>query len=775
MKFRDGYWQIKKGMHQLNLAAVLDVGVAEDSLAVYTASRQTVSRGDGVDLPLLTTVFSSPLPDVIHVRMYHHKGGVRRGPEFTVLPDGKNQVAVQTEGDDYILTAGALSVRACGESWKTVFTRKGKKLTEISGRNSGYFTGMAEAAFMVQYLSLSVGETVYGLGERFTSFVKNGQTVDIWNEDGGTCSEQAYKNIPFYITSRGYGVLVNNPGRISFEVASEVVTAVQFSVPGEIADYYLIAGDTLKDVLRNYTALTGRPALPPAWSFGLWLSTSFTTDYDEKTVTQFIDGMARRSIPLRVFHFDALWMKECQLVDFEWDKAQFPEPAAMLRRLKERGVNICVWINPYIAQKSRLFDEGMEKGYLVKKANGDVWQWDRWQSGMGLVDFTNPAASAWYTGKLKKLLDTGVDTFKTDFGERIPTDVVYHNGADPQGMHNYYTYLYNKAVFELLEKEKGRGNALVFARSATVGGQRFPIHWGGDCSANYESMEETLRGGLSFALSGFSFWSHDISGFENTATPDLFKRWVAFGLLSTHSRLHGNHSYRMPWYFDEEACEVLRFFAELKNTLMPYLFSCAVLSTEEGIPMMRAMVLEYTDDPACTWLDRQYMLGDCLLVAPIFSDDGRVSYYLPPGRWTNLISGDVVPGGVWRKEQHGYRSLPLMVKPNSVIPLGNNTGRPDYEYADGLCFHVFELEPDKTAGARVCNTGGETRLEIEAVRRDEIYTFTVNETGVQNRSWSICLRGIHQYRSLEGASGQDGEQGLVITPCPDIRRIVLLA
>ncbi|MDR1950347.1 MAG: alpha-xylosidase [Spirochaetaceae bacterium] len=785
MKFRDGYWQIKKGVRQLNLAAVLDAALTEDSLSVYTASKQVVNRGEGVDLPLLTTVFSSPLPDIIHVRMYHHKGGIRRGPEFTVLPDGAKQVTVEQAGDGYTVKAGALSAEVAGKSWKTVFTRGGKRLTEISGRNSGYFTVPAEGiaggeahckaeeTFMVQYLNLSVGETVYGLGERFTSFVKNGQVVDIWNEDGGTCSEQAYKNIPFYVTNRGYGVLVNNPGKVSFEVASEVVTAVQFSVPGEIIDYYLIAGDSLKDVFRNYTALTGRPALPPAWSFGLWLSTSFTTDYDEKTVSQFIDEMARHNIPLGVFHFDALWMKECQLVDFEWDKAQFPEPAAMLGRLKKRGIHICVWINPYIAQKSRLFDEGMEKGYLVKKANGDVWQWDRWQSGMGLVDFTNPAAAAWYTGELQKLLDMGVDTFKTDFGERIPTDVVYYNGADPQGMHNYYTYLYNKAVFGLLEKVKGRGNALVFARSATVGGQQFPIHWGGDCSASYESMEETLRGGLSFALSGFSFWSHDISGFENTATPDLFKRWAAFGLLSTHSRLHGNHSYRMPWYFDDEAGHVLRFFVELKNTLMPYLFRYAVQSSEEGIPMMRAMVLEYTGDPACTWLDRQYMLGDSLLVAPIFSETGIVSYYLPPGRWTNLISGELIQGGAWRTEQHGYLSLPLLVKPNSIIPLGNNTQKPDYDYTSGLSFHVFEPEPGKTAGARVCNTRGETELELEMTRQEDICTFDLREINLQSRSWSICLRGIHRYRSLDGASAQDGDQGLVLNPAPGIQRITL--
>jgi alpha-D-xyloside xylohydrolase len=456
-------------------------------------------------------------------------------------------------------------------------------------------------------------------------------------------------------------------------------------------------------------------------------------------------------------------MKGLQWVDFEWDKEQFPDPAAMLRRLKQKGLKICVWINPYVAQKSRLFDEGAAKGYFLKRANGDVWQWDRWQPGMALVDFTNPAAAAWYRGKLAGLLDMGVDCFKTDFGERIPTDAVYSDGADPQGMHNYYTYLYNKTVFELLEEKRGKGEAIVFARSATVGGQQFPVHWGGDCTANYESMAETLRGGLSLALTGFGFWSHDISGFESTATPDLFKRWVAFGLLSSHSRLHGSNSYRVPWNFDDEASEVLRFFTELKCRLMPYLWRKAVESHEEGIPMMRAMILEFGDDPACAYLDRQYMLGDNLLVAPISSNDGNVSYYLPAGRWTNIISGEVFDGGKdggsWRSEHHGYQSLPLLARPNSVIPFGNNSKQPDYDYADQLTFHVFELNDGASAQAQIFNLAGEPESTCTVHRQDMVYT-------AQNKGaakpWKLLIRGIHVGSTADVSDVRDTSEGLLI-------------
>ena len=439
-------------------------------------------------------------------------------------------------------------------------------------------------------------------------------------------------------------------------MASEKVSRVQFSVAGQSLEYYIIFGPTPKEVLEKYTALTGRPALPPAWSFGLWLTTSFTTSYDEATVMSFIQGMADRDLPLHVFHFDCFWMKEYHWCNFEWDERRFPEPQEMLKRLKDRGLHVSLWINPYIAQRSPLFAEGMKNGYLLKKPNGDVWQTDKWQAGMGIVDFTNPSARQWYGDKLRALLDMGADCFKSDFGERIPTDVVYWDGSDPAKMHNYYSFLYNKTVFNILRERLGEGEAVLFARSATAGGQRFPVHWGGDCESNFESMAESLRGGLSLGLSGFGFWSHDMGGFEGTPPVAVYKRWLAFGLLSSHSRLHGNQSYRVPWLFDEEAVNVLRKFTKLKSCLMPYLFARALEAREKGTPLMRAMLLEFPDDPTCDYLDRQYMLGESLLVAPVFSEDNTVSYYLPTGRWTNFFTGEIITGPGWQRETHDFMS-----------------------------------------------------------------------------------------------------------------------
>ncbi len=515
---------------------------------------------------------------------------------------------------------------------------------------------------MRERLSLGVGEVIYGLGERFGPVVRNGQRVDIWNADGGTASEQAYKNVPFYVSNRGYGVLVNDPGPVSFEVGSEAVESVQLSVPGESLEYFVIAGPTPADVIDRYTRLTGRPTTVPAWSYGLWLSTSFTTDYDEDTVTSFVSGMADRGIPLSVFHFDCFWMRGFQWTDFIWDPEVFPDPEGMLARLRERGLHICVWINPYIAQESTLFDEAKAAGYLLRRVDGAVWQSDGWQAGMGVVDFTNPAPRGGTRTSCGLLLAQGVDSFKTDFGERIPTDVTYFDGSDPVRMHNLYAQRYNQAVVDVLTEVRGAGEAVVFARAATAGGQSLPVHWGGDSTSTYESMAETLRGGLSLAWSGFAFWSHDIGGFEGMPDAGVFKRWLQFGLLSSHSRLHASGTYRVPWAFDEESVVVARRFTELKLRLMPYLYGLGDLAARTGAPLLRPMAFEFPDDPSTEHLDRQYMLGPDLLVAPVFRADGSVRFYLPEGTWHHLLTGEAVEGGRWHTETHDFLSLPLYVR-----------------------------------------------------------------------------------------------------------------
>lgn len=529
MKFTNGYWMIRDGVDALYAreAYELAADATTESLNVLAPTSVVRGRYDTLNLPTFNVDITTPAEGVIRVRAEHWQGATEY-PGFplnadepgnrdyvTVQANGNGDGEVGVNGADVTLTTGGLTAKVVkGAPWNLTFIGEdGKVLTESAGKSLGRFKLGAESnvtaqpvgefgvtmdgsardesdVFIAIQLHLSVGEDVYGLGERFGAYVKNGQSVDIWNEDGGTASEQGYKDIPFYMTSNGYGVLVNNRGHVSFEIGSENTEAVQFSVPGEAIDFCVIYGPTPKQILDRYTKLVGRPANVPAWSYGLWLTTSFTTKYDEATINSFIDGMAERDIPLAAFHYDCYWMREFHWCDFEWDKRFFGDIESTLKRLHE------------------------DKGYLVRKPNGEVWQTDFWQAGMGLVDFTNPAAREWFKDKVKALLNQGVDAIKTDFGERIPRDVVGYDGSPKLSMHNWYTQLYNQAVFEAIEETYGKGNACLYARSATVGGQQQPVHWGGDCESAFNGMAQSLRAGLSLTSSGFGFWSHDIRRFR---------------------------------------------------------------------------------------------------------------------------------------------------------------------------------------------------------------------------------------------------------------------
>lgn len=707
MRFGNGAWAMLPDVTPTYLIRVDGMERTNDALVLHVSNVPHLERWATLEGHMFTVRITSPGEGVLRVQVTHYKGRRRRPLSFE-LADTPVVLAFSETEEAVSVASGRLSLTLTKNPFSLTFTDTvtGERVTHSAPKALGLMEKEGHGLFLREQLSLDVGEQVYGLGERFSAFVKNGQTVDMWNADCGTCSDKGYKDVPFFLTSKGYGVLVNSPARVSFEIGTEQVTRAQFGVPGEDLDYFVLAGPTPKEVLGRLGALSGRPALPPLWSFGLWLTTSFTTAYDEATVLEHIEGMEERDLPLHVFHFDCFWMKGHHWCNFEWDPEVFPDPEGMLKRLKAKGLRICVWINPYIGERSHLFEEGMAQGYLLNRPNGDVYQRHKWQAGMAYVDFTNPAATKWYQEKLRRLLHMGVDSFKTDFGEEIPTDVAYFDGSAPEEMHNYYTFLYNRAVFELLEEELGKGEALVFARSATATCQRFPVHWGGDCYGTFESMAESLRGGLSLSLSGFGFWSHDIGGFESKASAAVYKRWVAFGLLSSHSRLHGSTSYRVPWLYDDEATPVLKHFTELKCRLMPYLWQAAHTAHESNVPLMRPMVLEFPEDRTCRTLDRQYMLGDALCVAPVFHEE-KSEFYLPEGKWTHFSSGEIREGGKWYFDKQSFFEIPLYVRPAAVVPCGAVLDKPEYDHRRGVRLVFGYLEPvesEAPSGARLPGT-----------------------------------------------------------------------
>ncbi|KAL1409068.1 hypothetical protein Q8F55_005892 [Vanrija albida] len=714
-----------------------------DELQFLVSPQHVAHRAHTVNSGVITVTVTSPLDDVIKVRIDHHSGRKDPGPNFELFPDGapdapKTSVSRPTK-QSIRFTSGKLSVNVNtapneygmefvdATSEPKVLTSVGPQDTSFADvpyrftlgqeseqsrlttendtlpRENGNFMleGRSEALvrYMLNDFSLVVGETIYGLGERFGTFVKNGQVVGMFNDDHACHSHKTYKNIPFYLSSRGFGVFLNHPEEVEYEIGRAYNSKIGISVRGERLEYFIIGGGSTKAALQKYVQMVGRPALPPAWTFGLYLTTSFTTSYDEATVSHFLQKMKDNDCPVRVFHLDCFWMEAYDWCSFRWDPIAFPNPRKYLADIKAKfGVKICAWVNPYISQRTHLFQEGMDKGYFVTRKDGSVWQWDWWQPGMAVVDFSNPDAYKWYAGLIRELLDTGVDTIKTDFGERSPhKDVTFHDGSDPRKMHNYYSYLYNKCVWDVIEDKYGKHEAALWARSATTGSQRLPIHWGGDPYSTWEGMAETLRGGLSLGLSGFSFWSHDIGGFRGSPDPVLFCRWAAFGLFSSHSRLHGCDSYRVPWDFGDEAVRITSKMTHEKMRLMPYIFGSALQAHETGLPLMRAMVLEFPDDLVAPTLDKQFMLGDSLLVAPVFGNTAQ--FYIPEGRWTNYWTGETVDGPRWVVEKdYPLDEIPLYVRPGTVLLLGpEKIGVPDYDYASvGLEVRAYEVEQEVT-------------------------------------------------------------------------------
>jgi alpha-D-xyloside xylohydrolase len=450
-------------------------------------------------------------------------------------------------------------------------------------------------------------------------------------------------------------------------------------------------------------------------------------------------------------------MKAFHWCDFVFDSEMFPDPKAQIARLKSSGMHhpshnpltltntglvkkVCVWVNPYLGQASPVFKHAAEKGYLLKRKNGDIFQWDLWQTGMGIIDFTNPEAAKWYIGCLESLFDKGIDAIKTDFGERIPSkDVQWHDSKlDPRKMHNYYAFLYNKIVYEALQDRFGKNEAVLFARTATAGTQRFPLQWGGDCESTPEAMAESVRGGLSLGLCGYAFWSVDIGGFEGYPPPWIYKRWVAFGLLCSHSRLHGSNSFRVPWTVDdddksEQGCsKILAKWTALKARLMPYIFAQAQIAVKMGIPLsLRAMCLEFPDDPTSWYLDRQFMLGDSLLVAPIFEKSGEVEFYLPKGRWTNFFTTETKDGPGWFKEKHEFDTLPLYVREDSILVLGKKgETRTVYDYAEDVEVRLYQTS--KGTKTTIVDTEGEVVGELEVGEHG-----ILNEPGFLKGKWTV--------------------------------------
>lgn len=508
-------------------------------------------------------------------------------------------------------------------------------------------------------------ESVYGLGENFSGSDRRGRHFDLWNTNAlGVNTERGYKYIPFYYSTIGYGLYFNTSAPIRCDMGESLSKANSFMIEDTGLDMFIILAKELKEVIPRYFKLTGNPSVPPKWTFGLWISKiSYRTREEVETVAK---KMREHQIPCDVIHIDTDWFAENWVCDWKFDKTRFPKPEEMTKNLHKQGYKISLWQLPYIERgnySTEVYDEGVREGYFAEKPNGDM------QFPHGLIDFSNPEAVVWYKEKLiKPLLRQGIDVIKVDFGESAP-DFFKYAGAKSEEMHNLYALLYNKAVYEAMEEELGKEKAVIWARSAWAGSQKYPVHWGGDAGTDFASLENSMKGCLNASVSGIPFWSSDLGGFWFDSNPVLYIRWFQFGMFCSHARLHGFYS-REPWDFGEEAVNIVRKYAQFRYRLIPYIYNEALKVGKKQTLMHRPLVYEYPEDFFARTIDTEYLFGENILVAPVLNEEGRVQVYLPEGSWTDYFTEEKIQGPCTFEKTEKLEEMPVYIRENALIPMG---------------------------------------------------------------------------------------------------------
>ncbi|MBG0813453.1 TIM-barrel domain-containing protein [Planomonospora sp. ID82291] len=704
----------------------------EGGLSALTAAELVAADESGVVLKATTSTEETLVAcvgvageGVIRVRLGEDADARTRSARAIamVTPGAFAGARVETGDGTVVIDAGPLRAEITLSPWHLRFTdAAGATLLEqdaghvdISGRLRtlpfGRSVADGEVAGYHESFAAPADEAFTGFGESFTPLDKRGQRPVMWNFDAfGAESQRAYKNVPFYLSSRGYGVLVDSGAPVEFDVCQSTHSCVQIVVPDDLIDYYVIAGPTPPQILDRFDRLTCRPALPPKWAFGTWISSGFFVDTQERVMNR-ARTIRERGIPCDVLHLDTYWQTDGHWSDLRWDEGNFPDPAGMLAELKEMGFKVCLWMNPYISHLSPAFPAAAEAGYFLKKKDGEVYVADSWHGSYpacGIVDFTNPAAVEWFRGLLRPLLEQGVQVFKTDFAEGVPHDAVAANGMTGTDLHNVYTLLFNDVVSEVTREVAGHG--MVWARSSFLGGQRHAAQWSGDTYTSYPAMGSTLRGGLAHGLSGIPFWSHDAGGFTGRPTDDLYVRWTQFGALSPLLRLHGTTS-REPWEFPEVEAEAVAAL-KLRYRLMPYLYTAAVEAARTGAPMMRALCVDHPDDPVAWQADLEYLLGRDLLVAPMTSPDGVRRVYLPAGEWIDHWTGEALAGGRYVTVSAPLERIPLFVRRGAVIPV---LAEPGEAVGDGPFGEITLVGYGTDAGtAVISDVDGDTTATVAA-------------------------------------------------------------
>lgn len=602
----------------------------------------------------------------------------------------------KTDGG-YVCQSQEGSLEICTYPWRLILRdAQGKELTRtrtLSDNDSTQvktqpFTfikrGSDNSRAIEPVFSLAAGEKIYGCGESATSLNKAGQKLNLFVTDPqGPETPDMYKPIPFWFSSRGYGIFMHTSAPVTVDFGHSYIGTTRLFMADEQADLFIMVGNP-KEILGEYTSLVGRPDMPPLWSFGTWMSRiSYFTEQEGRTVAKKLRDL---KLPADVIHFDTGWFETDWQCDYKFSPKNFKDPQKMLQDLKKQGFHTCLWQLPYFTPKNRYFRTLVEGDMAVKNGAGQLPYED------AVLDFTNPQTVAWYQDKLAGLLKQGVAVIKADFGEAAPLyNGIYHNGRSGLYEHNLYPVRYNRAAYEAIQKTNGEG--VIWGRSAWAGSQRYPLHWGGDAATTNTGLLGTLREGLSFGLSGFSFWSHDIGGFVTKSPDNLYRRWLPYGMLTSHSRVHGVET--EPWLYEGDFVDYFRQCVEMKYRLMPYVYAQAKMSAEQGLPMQRALLLEYPDDPGAWLIEDEYMFGSQMLVAPMMEEAASREVYLPGhGKWIDYQTGKTYASG-WQNIEHGPLPIVILIKDGSAIPevpVAQSTDQIDWKKLEWKQYKVDQTE-----------------------------------------------------------------------------------
>lgn len=630
-------------------------------------------------------------------------------------------ILVNETEDMLKISNGIIDVNIQKEPWNLTISENGEIFYRQFGRDNHSFMPYEICPFGFLYdnennekyaceaVVTESYEHFYGLGENYSGIDRKGRAFELWNTNAlGVNTDRGYKYIPYYISSKGYGVFLNTSRKIRCDMGQSISKANSLMIEGDIIDMFIMREKEVKQLLPLYYKLTGQPAIPPKWSFGLWISKiSYGTQEEVETVTQ---KMREMDIPCDVVHIDTDWFAENWVCDWKFDKSKFPNPEQMIERLHENGYKVSLWQLPYVERGNisyQVYDEAMRKGYFASCENGDM------RFPHGLIDFTNPEATRWYKDELlKPLLMMGIDVIKVDFGESAAPFFKYADGEGKE-MHNLYSLLYNKAAYEATAEVRGADDTMIWARSGWAGSHQYPVHWGGDAGTDFSSLADSLKGCLSMGISGFPFWSSDIGGFWFSPDPKLYIRWAQFGMFCSHARFHGFYT-REPWDFGEEAVRIVRKYVKLRYSLLPYIYSQAIYSVREGIPMHRSMMMEYPNDETAAVIDTQYMFGDSILVAPVLNENDMVKVYLPEGIWTDFHTDRQFQGKQWLEYKVDIDSFPLYIKQNAIIPMEAPKNYVEEYKTDHYIVHIYPIIGKNTYYMEECDL----QITMEASKKE---------------------------------------------------------